>query len=140
MTLIIRRATLTDSDQVFALCSEFATSFTPNRIAFGPLFDRLVTEECALLIVADESTHLVGYLLGFDHPALFANGRVSWVEELMVSADQRRRAIGKRLMMAFEDWACSRGSQLVALATRRAEAFYLALGYEPSATYFRKLV
>ena len=43
-------------------------------------------------------------------------------------------------MEEFEQWARSRGSKLVALATRRAAAFYLELGYEESAGYFRKLL
>ena len=34
----------------------------------------------------------------------------------------------------------TRGSRLVALATRRAARFYAALGYEESATYFRKVL
>ena len=55
-------------------------------------------------------------------------------------ADARRRGVGAELMAGFEDWARSRGARLVALATRRAARFYLALGYEASATYFRKLL
>ena len=83
---------------------------------------------------------MLGYLLGFDHYALFANGRVSWIEEIMVREDRRRQRIGENLMQEFEQWAKSRGSKLVALGTRRAATFYLALEYEESATYFRKLL
>jgi len=43
-------------------------------------------------------------------------------------------------MSAFEAWAKARGAKMVALATRRASSFYLELGYEESATYFRKLL
>jgi len=42
-------------------------------------------------------------------------------------------------MFAFEDWAWEGGLRLVALVTRRAHPFYAAIGYEESATYFRKL-
>ncbi len=42
-------------------------------------------------------------------------------------------------MGAFEQWAAARGCALVALATRRAAAFYRALGYQESAAYFRKV-
>jgi GNAT superfamily N-acetyltransferase len=82
----------------------------------------------------------VGYLLGFDHPTFYANGRVAWVEELMVGEAWRRQRVGASLMRAFEDWARGRGCRLVALATRRAAAFYTATGYEESATFFRKLL
>ena len=43
-------------------------------------------------------------------------------------------------MAAFEGWAVSQGCAVVALATRRAAPFYRALGYEESASYFRKTV
>jgi GNAT superfamily N-acetyltransferase len=75
-----------------------------------------------------------------DHYTLFANGRVAWVEEIMVRADMRGQGIGRALMEAFEAWARSRSSRLVALATRRAAPFYAALDYEESAIYFRKLL
>ena len=48
--------------------------------------------------------------------------------------------IGEALMRDFEGWARSRECRLVALATRRAAAFYRAIGYEESATYFRRLL
>lgn len=43
-------------------------------------------------------------------------------------------------MSAFGQWADASGCALIALATRRAAPFYRALGYEESATYFRKLM
>lgn len=89
-----------------------------------------------LAVAADES--IVGYLLGFDHHTFFAGGRVSWVEEIMVTPERRNQNIGRRLMQDFEAWSRSRDSKLVALATRRAAPFYEALGYERSAEYFRK--
>ncbi len=44
------------------------------------------------------------------------------------------------LMGEFERRAADRGSKLIALATRRAAGFYTSLGYEPSATYFRRVL
>jgi GNAT superfamily N-acetyltransferase len=81
-----------------------------------------------------------GYLLAFDHDTLFANGPVAWVEEVMVCEDRRRQGIGRKMMEHFERWAKSRGSVLVALATRRAASFYTVQGYKESAIYFRKLL
>jgi hypothetical protein len=43
-------------------------------------------------------------------------------------------------MAAFEEWAKSKGAVLSTLATRRAARFYQAIGYEESATWFRKLL
>jgi GNAT superfamily N-acetyltransferase len=80
----------------------------------------------------------VGYLLATSHPAFHANGPVAWVEEVMVVARARGTGVGRQLMAAAEDWARARGAAYVALATRRAAPFYQALGYEDSATYFKK--
>jgi len=82
----------------------------------------------------------IGYLLGFCHLTFFANGPVGWVEEVMVRDEHRGRGIGRDLMSAFERWAAARECSMVALATRRAAPFYLALGYEESAAYLRKVL
>lgn len=137
---MIRRALDADADAVFALVGRFATSFQPRRDAFDRIWPQLLAREDALLLVVEEEGRVAGYLLGFDHLALFANGPVAWVEELMVDQASRGRGCGRGLMAEFERWARSRQAQLIALATRRASGFYQALGYEESAAYFRKLL
>jgi GNAT superfamily N-acetyltransferase len=138
--ILIRPAVAADCEQVFTLTVKFATSFQLVANTFRASFARLLEQSGALLLVAEESGAILGYLLAFDHDTLFANGRVAWIEEVMVCEDRRRRGIGRELMACFEQWAKSRGSVLAALATRRATAFYLALGYEQSAAYYRKLL
>ena len=136
----IREASLNDLDGVFVLLEQLATSFTPDRRSFERCVDHLIHDGSAWLAVAEYDGEIVAYCLGFDHYALYANGRVSWVEEITVKEDLRRKGIGRALMTAFEAWAQSRDSRLVALATRRAAPFYRALEYEESAVYFRKLL
>lgn len=136
----IRRAAPADSGALFDLAREFATSFHPEVEAFEQSFRHLIHQDDALLLVIDDVDGLSGYLLGFDHYTLYANGRVSWVEEIMVRSDRRRSGLGRDLMLHFEQWAAARGSKLVALATRRAAPFYTAIGYHESALYFRKLL
>lgn len=136
----IREASLNDLGDIFVLLEQFATSFTPDRKSFERCVDHLIHDDSAWLAVAEYDGEIVGYCLGFDHYALYANGRVSWVEEITVKESLRRKGIGRALMAVFEAWARSRDSRLVALATRRAAPFYKALGYEESAVYFRKLL
>ena len=138
--LIIRPAQLTDSDALFSLASAFATSFSIERSAFESSFGALLHSPDAFIAVASDSGRVVGYVLGFDHYTFYANGRVAWVEEIMVSEDVRRRGVGRQLMESCEQWARSRQSKLIALATRRAAPFYQSLGYDESATYFRRLL
>ena len=140
MSLIVRPATVADVEAVFELALGLATSFRPEREPFEISFANLLELESAYFLVAEVDAQVVGYCLGFDHLTFYANGRVAWVEEVMVQEDMREQGIGRALMEAFENWAIAREAKLVALATRRAAAFYRALGYEDSATYFRKLL
>ena len=140
MTTDIRAAQYADAQAIFALAQPFATSFVVDEQAFHHAFSVLLASSQAHLAVAETAQQLVGYVLGFDHYTFFANGRVAWVEEIMVSEPLRRHGVGQLLMQEFEAWALARGCKLVALATRRAAAFYQALGYAESAVYFRKLL
>lgn len=137
--IAVRRAEVQDREEVFLLARAFATSFAVEWSAFQSSFAAVLQSPDAFLAVALEGQRIVGYLLGFDHYAFYANGRVSWVEEIMVAAELRRQGVGRQLIQGFERWASERQSKLVGLATRRAAPFYRALGYEESAVYFRKL-
>ena len=134
----IREATCDDGDEVFSLACDLATSFDVEKLAFSAAFQQVLSDDHARLLVAVDSKEVVGYCLGFEHSTFFANGRVAWVEEIAVSFTHRKKGVGRSLMTAFERWAVRRAAKLVALATRRAAGFYRALGYEASATYFRK--
>jgi GNAT superfamily N-acetyltransferase len=136
----IRVAAPQDTDAVLALATAFATSFAVEPAAFQRAFSTLLTDPHTHLLVAEQDGQVIGYLLGFVHTTFYANGPVAWVEEITVAATARRHGIGRLLMQQFEQWAAARDAKLVALATRRAESFYQALGYAESAIYFRKLL
>jgi GNAT superfamily N-acetyltransferase len=138
--LRIRPATDRDRAAVADLAGELAHSFAFCRDAFDAGYAAALgtSDVCLLLAVAGDD-HL-GYLLGTRQVAFYANGPVAHVQEILVRDEHRRRGVGRSLMEAFEQWAAERGCALVALATRRAAPFYLALGYEESATYLRKVL
>ena len=136
--IVARSAKPTDGPALFLLARAFATSFAMEQVVFERSFADLLTHPEAFLAVAEAGGEVAGYVLGFDHLTFFANGRVAWVEEIMVAESVRRQGIGRHLMEAFEAWATAREAKMIALATRRATDFYRALGYEESAVYFRK--
>jgi GNAT superfamily N-acetyltransferase len=136
----VRAATPEDAGAVLALAGELAITFVAERRAFRESYRRLLRASDADLLVVDVGADVRGYLLGFSHYSLVANGRVSWVEEVAVAAEFRRHGLGARLMVEFERRARERGSRFIALATTRAHAFYEAIGYDDHASYFRKLL
>ena len=138
--MAIRPARARDAGAVLSLARPFATSFAIDEAAFHRSYSELLALAETRLLVAESGSRIVGYLLGFDHYTFFANGRAAWVEEIMVDASCRRQGIGGLLMREFEAWARARDGRLVALATRRAAAFYHAIGYDESAAYFCKLL
>ena len=139
--VILRRAESDDRDALYPLVRELATSFDQSRTTFAESFASLISDPAALVLVAADgrSRRLIGYLLGFRHETFVADGPVGWVEEVYTCADRRRVGVAGALMSEFEQWAWESGARLVAVATRRAHAFYEAIGYEDSAVYFRKL-
>lgn len=138
MSVLVRTARADDLSPVFDLAVAFATSGRPTRAGFEPSFRHVLSADAALLLVATERGEIVGYLLGFVHPTFYADAPVAWVEEVMVKEGCRRTGAGSALMGAFETWSREQAATFVSLATRRAAAFYKALSYEESATYFRK--
>ncbi|MDQ0676669.1 GNAT superfamily N-acetyltransferase [Arthrobacter pascens] len=134
-----RPALALDVDQVWPLVRDFATSFQPERRAFERTFGSLIEDPRALVLVAEQSaTNIVGYLLAHSQSTFFANGPVVWIEEVMVAGGIRRNGVGRALMTAAETWAGLQGAAYVSLASRRAGDFYRAMGYEDSATFFKK--
>lgn len=136
----VRQAQTADAEAIALLAAELAQSFTFERNKFDLAYPQLLAAPDACLLLAAEGDQCLGYLLGFRHLTFYANGPVGWVEEVLVQGEHRGRSIGRDLMSEFERWAAGQGCALVALATRRAAPFYRALGYQESATYFRKLL
>jgi GNAT superfamily N-acetyltransferase len=136
----VRTATPGDADAVLVLAGELAITFVTERRAFRASYRLLLAAPDTDLLVVDVGGVVRGYLLGFSHYSLVANGQVSWVEEVAVAAEFRRHGLGARLMLDFERRARDRGSRFIALATTRAHAFYEAMGYDDHASYFRKLL
>lgn len=136
----IRAAEQRDAEDLLALTLSFATSFVVEPQEFYVALPELLSSPATFLAVAEENGIIMGYVLAFAHRTLYASGRVAWVEELVVQEQHRGKGIGGLLMRSAEEWAEGEGCRLIALATRRAAAFYEAVGYEESATYFRKLL
>lgn len=136
----IRYATSVDAGAVAILAGDLAQSIAFSRTAFDVSYCALLDAGDACLLLAVDDDAPVGYLLGFRHLTFYANGPTASVEEILVRPDHRGLGVGRALMEAFEGWAAGHDCAVISLATRRATAFYLAIGYEESATYLRKIL
>lgn len=90
MNVNLRKAVLDDANQLFELVEKFATSFEAERFLFLKSLHNLISDDSAFLYVAEYNNKIYGYCLGFDHYTFYANGRVAWLEEIMVADDYRK--------------------------------------------------
>lgn len=88
-SLSIRSARESDASDLFPIVVEFGTSFVPERGAFERAFRVVLADQDTCLLVAQVDGRVAGYLLGFEYLTFFANGPVSWVEEIAVTASLR---------------------------------------------------
>ncbi len=135
--MVVRPATREDAECVFEMLGDFAASYVPERAAFDRSYATIVARQDAELFVADDDRGVVGYVLAADMPTLFANGPVTELLELYVKPSSRGEGIGRALVAEAVQGATQRGAMEVTAPTRRARDFYLALGFESTAEYFR---
>ena len=138
--IIIRNGKPSDIDGIFALVQEFAPSYEPQKDKFKNSLTNVLNDDSAFLCVAQHMEQVVGYCLGFDFCAFYSNGRVSWLEEIMVGHNFRSIGIGHKLMHEFESWCGLRKSAFINTATHSASKFYESRGYKSHATYYRKKI
>jgi GNAT superfamily N-acetyltransferase len=136
--LQIRRARVADELTLFVLVKQFPTPTPPAAEAFAQSLRVKLKDPDAFVAVAEIDTQLVGYIAGDAHETFYAGGKIAWVDEILVVANERRRGVGRALMAEFENWAAGGRCRLVGLATRAATEFYEELGFEASSGYFKR--
>lgn len=100
--------------------------------------EALITEENALLLVAELKGKVVGYIHGKMVTYLLFAGREMLVSELFVMESVRGRGVGKALLSAIESEAVTQKCfRISVLNSRERESykrgFYPSLGYEERA-------
>lgn len=119
--------------QLASLQAEMGLPVRPEDV--GRRLQSLPREDRLLLAVNGEM--LIGYAhLRVTHDLL--TEETAEVVALVVAKAYRRQGIGRRLIAASETWAIESGRARLLLRTNvvraHAHAFFLALGYEESAT------
>ncbi len=138
--VIIRCATLTDSEAVAALLTELG--YPTNTAKATDSLRSALADPGQQLLVAETATGVVG-LAAVTTLFYFHTGqRIARLSSLVVSEAMRGQRVGQVLLTAAEHWAMAQGCQQLELSSsttrERAHAFYVRAGYQPSAYRFVK--
>lgn len=89
--------------------------------------------------MADDDGAPTGYALGLVAPMPIYGGPIAFLQELYVVPEARRRGVASQFVEEFTRWAAGRGAAFVALASSRAGAFYVAVGFSTrGASWYRR--
>jgi GNAT superfamily N-acetyltransferase len=129
-----------DSERVFALLKQLASSYAPDRAAFDESFEFLVTNtDTSLLLVAEDATgHVLGYALTTVTPLLYTNGRSAQLQELVVDDAHRGTGIGTALIEEIERVCRETQVKQLTVPSRRSADFYERLGYRSTADFLKR--
>lgn len=155
-TFSIRRATLSDYEQMRALLAEVdelhrlhlpwmfqEPAVEPRSKGF---FEQLILDEHSALLVAEADSRLVGVATALlrtapDFPVFIAQ---TWgvLDNIAVARGFRRRGVGSALIRDAERWVRGQGASWLELGVyefnHEARAFYQSLGYAPVSSKLRK--
>ena len=134
----IRAAKLADLEIVYVLALQLSESVLIDKKALDRNFKTLLNDKNHFVLIAENGTSVVGYLSGYLHTTIYANGKTANADEIVVTLKNRGKNIGKKLMSEFDKIAKSKHCVLVSLATSVANVFYEKLGYFSKASYFKK--
>ena len=136
--LIIRKAILEDRESVFHLANQLSEFVKIDKKIFNINYPGFIDDPTYSILVAELEKNIVGYLSGYFHKAIYANGTVLYIDEIVVLDKQRNLKIGTHLMKEIEIIAKNKSCILISLATAGAKGFYEKLGYFTKAGYYKK--
>lgn len=136
-TLKIRPLRPDDIGAVMALHRELGwnPAFRADGSTLKQRLESLITEENALLLVAELGGEVVGYIHGKIVTYLLFAGREMFVSELFVMDTARGKGIGRALMHSIETEAIKQKCFRISVLNMREResykrGFYPSLGYE----------
>jgi len=147
--MTIRAGTVGDIPSVLPMVAKtiaFHDALDPARFGAVPnagqrydgWMQRLAGSDTGVFLVADEQGELAGFVLGQvqDDYAMYRLGRYGFIHELWVEEEQRRKGIGKALMLAALSRFRTAGVPQVRLDTaaknEAAQRLFKACGFRSS--------
>lgn len=144
MNISIRRAMISDAKPIFELCtSELGYHYSEEQVTAN--VRRLIGDPTNLLLVAEQSGEVVGFIHAHNHDPIYAPPMKN-VVALAVNREHQKHGLGHKLIEAVENWALEEGACAVRLNSGEhmdeALHFYKSIGYEYIKTQynFRKML
>lgn len=135
---------ISDAAAIYELCtSELGYHYSEDQVAAN--VRRLIGDPTNLLLVAEQSGEVVGFIHAHNHDPIYAPPMKN-VVALAVRQDHQKHGLGHTLIAAVEDWAREDGACAVRLNSGEhmdeALHFYKSIGYEYIKTQynFRKML
>ncbi|MHC1684139.1 MAG: GNAT family N-acetyltransferase [Clostridiaceae bacterium] len=125
-------------EEIYTLSVQLSDRFKIHKDVLKDSLKVIINDKNAILIGIIEGDKLIGYLSGYKHTAIYANGKVSWIDEIVIDKSYRKCGYGRALITEFENIVSQHSVKLVSLSTRGVPQFYEKLGYEGGSTYFKK--
>ena len=142
--LSIRGAVLTDAVRLAELSG--VLGYPTSREAVAERLERLLGRgEEAVLVAESPSGHVIGWIHGSEQE-LLESGRRCEILGLVVDPEYQGQGVGRRLVVAVEQWAVRRGLEQIAVRSNvlrtDSHPFYERLGYTRAKTQhaYRKLL
>ncbi len=146
MDLVIRRGERTDLEQLVPLMDAYRQFYRQRadmRRAREFLAERLAKGESVVLLAMDRDQHKrgVGFIQLFPSFDSVDLAQIWILHDLFVASDYRERGVGRRLMLAAEQFCRATRGARIDLATAadnsRAQGLYQALGYQREEGFYR---
>ncbi len=130
--MLVRSMTARDAGGVAALSGQLGYPSTPEQIERR--FRDLARDPDSVILVAEDGN---GKLLGWVHSSgrrFLESDPYAEIGGIVVDEGNRRRGVGRALLLEAEKWACGRGYLTMRIRSNRrrtgARPFYERMGYE----------
>lgn len=127
-------------EQLFELLEMYVFTVPVDKKTMANSIADFMKDDTKYFKLAVDGKRLVGYCSGRDRYTLYANGKVCYLDEMMVAREFRKHGVGRMLVKDFEQWATSRGCVFSTMATSTSGGFYESLGYKNVAGFYRRLL
>lgn len=127
-----------DLEEIYALSVQLSDRSKIDKNVLKDSLHIMLTDEHYLFFGISHDKKLIGYISGYIHTLIYANGKVAYIDEIVIDKDFRKNGYGKALISEFENRVRQHSVKFVTVSSRLVPGFYEKIGYEYVGIYFKK--